>query len=190
MFKKLKLSSLCIALGMCGALCVSGCDSSEDTESVLKDNLTSNLDVIKNKDEAFVTAVESSIDLSNLESCGLDGSEFAMSLLDGFDYSLGEVVIDEDIARIEISVTSKKLSEWESAYYAAYNKDVEDSVFTSMTDDEIQAYAASLAMDVMEQLELSEAENFTIVYIYDGESWDIEASSLDTLYNIFICFVC
>ena len=76
---------LMLSIGMVG---LAGCSGGTSDEEAIRASLASELDSIKNIDDAFVNEFSESIDMSQLSVYGIDGVEFMKSYLSGFDYAI------------------------------------------------------------------------------------------------------
>ncbi|MFR5091755.1 MAG: hypothetical protein ACLTDR_06805 [Adlercreutzia equolifaciens] len=75
-----------------------GCSSGTSDEDAIRASLASELDSIKDIDDAFVNEFSESIDMSQLSVYGIDGVEFMKSYLSGFDYAIDSINVDGDKA--------------------------------------------------------------------------------------------
>ena len=115
MKKKLLLAPLMAALVACVVL-LSGCGG-PSVEELITNDLTSQFDEIKNGGDDFLSGLEEASG-DEFEQLGIDPKEYAKSYLEGFDYKIGDVTVDEDkgTATAEVTITCKSM-----------NKIVEDS---------------------------------------------------------------
>ena len=95
---------LALSIGMVG---LAGCSSGTSDEDAIRASLSSELDSIKNIDDAFVNEFSESIDMSQLSVYGIDGVEFMKSYLSGFDYTIDSINVDGDSATAQITLTCK-----------------------------------------------------------------------------------
>ena len=100
------VASLAVVVAVSCGVVLGGC-SSANPEQAIRDDLTATLDEVKNVDDATIEELMGSVDTSQLEPYGIDGTEFARSLLDGFDYSIGDITVDGDTATAQVSITCK-----------------------------------------------------------------------------------
>ena len=102
---------LVIAL-VCG-LVLSGCSKEPSAEELIRQDISDSLDRVKDLDDATVEELKESMDTTSLEPYGIDAEELIRSMVDGFDYTIGTVTVDEDAgaATAELTVTSKSMAE-------------------------------------------------------------------------------
>lgn len=93
MKKKLLLAPLMAALVACVVL-LSGCGG-PSVEELITNDLTSQFDEIKNGGDDFLSGLEEASG-DEFEQLGIDPKEYAKSYLEGFDYKIGDVTVDED----------------------------------------------------------------------------------------------
>ena len=100
--------SIAAVLVVACALVLGGC-SGEKPEDAIRADIVASFDRIKNLDEAALEEISSAMEVESLEPLGLEGDEIMRSLLDGFDYSVESVSVDEsgESATAEVSVTCK-----------------------------------------------------------------------------------
>ena len=151
-----KRVSLVLACVMVAALCVgmTGC-SGESDEDVIREGVTAEFESIKNLEQEvlddLVTSVEASGDMSML---GVDNEEFCRGLLEGFDYSVDEVVVDGDTATVKATMTCKNVS----AILTSWTEDVTvfaaDPAVLEMTEDELYTEMGTMLMTTIGEAEL------------------------------------
>ena len=109
MKKKLLLAPLMAALVACVVL-LSGCGG-PSVEELITNDLTSQFDEIKNGGDDFLSGLEEASG-DEFEQLGIDPKEYAKSYLEGFDYKIGDVTVDEDkgTATAEVTITCKSMN--------------------------------------------------------------------------------
>lgn len=86
---------------------VLGACSGPSPEEVIREDLTANLDRVKELDDATVEELVSSMGTIGLETYGIEASDVVRSLLDGFDYTIDDITVDDEgtSAVASVSVT-------------------------------------------------------------------------------------
>ena len=110
---------LALSIGMVG---LAGCSSGTSDEDAIRASLSSELDSIKNIDDAFVNEFSESIDMSQLSVYGIDGVEFMKSYLSGFDYTIDSINVDGDSATAQITLTCKSYTGYLQALQTAVDE--------------------------------------------------------------------
>ena len=126
---------LALSIGMVG---LAGCSSGTSDEDAIRASLSSELDSIKNIDDAFVNEFSESIDMSQLSVYGIDGVEFMKSYLSGFDYTIDSINVDGDSATAQITLTCKSYTGYLQALQTAVDEVTADpDALAALSNDEI-----------------------------------------------------
>ena len=164
MKKKLLLAPLMAVLVAC-VVVLSGCGG-PSVEELITEDLTTQFDEVKNGGDDFLSGLEEASG-DEFEQLGIDPKEYAKTYLEGFDYKIGDVTVDEDkgVATAEVSITCKSM-----------NKIVEDALDTVPSDDELYKMAGQVMVDVTKA---TEPRKTTVIFKYtcndDGE-WSADDS--------------
>ena len=123
MKKKLLLAPLMAALVACVVL-LSGCGG-PSVEELITNDLTSQFDEIKNGGDDFLSGLEEASG-DEFEQLGIDPKEYAKSYLEGFDYKIGDVTVDEDkgTATAEVTITCKSMNKIVEDFATQYQEKV------------------------------------------------------------------
>jgi len=93
MKKKLLLAPLMAVLVAC-VVVLSGCGG-PSIEELITEDLTTQFDEVKNGGDDFLSGLEEASG-DEFEQLGIDPKEYAKTYLEGFDYEIGDVTVDED----------------------------------------------------------------------------------------------
>ncbi len=109
MKKKLLLAPLMAVLVAC-VVVLSGCGG-PSVEELITEDLTTQFDEVKNGGDDFLSGLEEASG-DEFEQLGIDPKEYAKTYLEGFDYKIGDVTVDEDkgVATAEVSITCKSMN--------------------------------------------------------------------------------
>ena len=123
MKKKLLLAPLMAALVACVVL-LSGCGG-PSVEELITNDLTSQFDEIKNGGDDFLSGLEEASG-DEFEQLGIDPKEYAKSYLEGFDYKIGDVTVDEDkgTATAEVTITCKSMNKIVEDFATQYQEKI------------------------------------------------------------------
>lgn len=157
------------------------------------------LDAFKNGDDDAIEEVSDIIndgwmDLaygSTLEDCGTDSTEYARVMLDGFDYTIDGVDVDESAgtAEVEVTVTSRDVFEViDNFEYMLDAYQSSDEYAYTTVDQDLERYGTML-IEAANNADLSSDNSFTLTLEEDGDgeweldedTWDVE---IDWLFNI------
>lgn len=93
MKKKLLLAPLMAVLVAC-VVVLSGCGG-PSVEELITEDLTTQFDEVKNGGDDFLSGLEEASG-DEFEQLGIDPKEYAKTYLEGFDYKIGDMTVDED----------------------------------------------------------------------------------------------
>ena len=182
------IRSIAAALVVACALVLGGC-SGENPEDAIRADIVANFDQIKNLDEATLEEISSGMDVEALEPFGLEGDEIVRSLLDGFDYSVESVSVDDsgESATAEVSVTCKSATDLtESSEDAVASIFQEPDYLSLLGDDEaLGARMGELMMGALDGLTPSE-KSIELDYAKGKDGWEMDASSSSEITKIFL----
>ena len=180
MKRKLWFVPLMLVVALCAGM-LAACGPS--VEDLIREDLTTQFDEIKANGEDFIAEIESSAG-EDFATLGVDTGEFMTAYLDGFDYSIDDVTVEEDTATATVTVTCKSMSEvlsdWQTRFYAALeNVDLE----TLSSEDELMQIGGSCLMESVQAVE-PKSSVCSFVYNNDGEgNWSADESAATELSN-------
>ncbi len=175
MKKKLLLAPLMAVLVACVVL-LSGCGGPSVEELITKD-LTTQFDEVKNGGDDFLAGLEEASG-DEFEQLGIDPKEYAKSYLEGFDYKIGDVTVDEDkgTATAEVTITCKSMNQIVEDFATQYQEKV--AALDSMpSDDELYKMAGQVMVDVTKAAKTKDTKvTFKYSCNDDGE-WSADDSA-------------
>ena len=181
--------TLCAALALVGGLALAGCSATPDPEEAIKADLTSNFDALKNLDEDAVEEMVEAMDSVGLDAYGIDSKELLASMLDGFDYSIDSIAVEDDTATATVTVTSKSMSELTNmdsdAMYDAIMEALTSGELDPNDDEAVNAWAGEYVMGILDTIEPSE-KTVEIDYINGDDGWEMDESSSSEVERIFV----
>lgn len=174
MKKKLLLVPLMAVLVAC-VVVLSGCGG-PSVEELITEDLTTQFDEVKNGGDDFLSGLEEASG-DEFEQLGIDPKEYAKTYLEGFDYKIGDVTVDEDkgVATAEVSITCKSMNKIVEDFSTQYQEKVA-ALDTVPSDDELYKMAGQVMVDVTKA---TEPRKTTVIFKYacndDGE-WSADDS--------------
>ena len=146
MKKKLLLAPLMAVLVAC-VVVLSGCGG-PSIEELITEDLTTQFDEVKNGGDDFLSGLEEASG-DEFEQLGIDPKEYAKTYLEGFDYEIGDVTVDEDkgVATAEVSITCKSMNKIVEDFSTQYQEKVA-ALDTVPSDDELYKMAGQVMVDV------------------------------------------
>ncbi len=175
-----------LSLAVCG---LSACSNSADQDAISKD-LTSQLDSFKNS-ASQALAEELKANDSTFKALGISSDEFTKELLDGFDYSIGEITVDSKAgsATANVSLTSKTVESALTAFVNNIPTAVSNLTLSDISSEKkLNEVVGNLLLDAVKSAETGSTD-LTLTYSKDGDTWvmdDLEtqiykALGLDTI---------
>lgn len=186
---KVLTCSITAVLALSVGLVLGAC-SSPSPEEAIREDLTANLDRVKELDDATVEELVSSMGSLGLETYGIEASDVVRSLLDGFDYTIDDITVDDEgtSAVASVSVTCKSASDFtERINQAATDLATElmnDPSGLELLSDEnaLNARIGEVVMETLDEVELQQT-SIEIDYSKTDDGWT--ASDASELAQIF-----
>lgn len=177
--------SLAAVLAVTLGLALGAC-STPSPEDVVRQDLTERLDEVKGLDDAAIDELVSQMDTSQLEAYGIDGGELVTSMLDGFDYSIDSVTVDEGTATAEVTVTCKSMTDLGSEVAAAAAAMLEeDPTILTLDESQINQRVGELMMEAISSTEPRET-TVSFTYTKSGDAWEMDDGSVASFSQIFV----
>ena len=165
---------LALSIGMVG---LASCSSGTSDEDAIRASLSSELDSIKNIDDAFVNEFSESIDMSQLSVYGIDGVEFMKSYLSGFDYTIDSINVDGDSATAQITLTCKSYTGYLQALQTAVDEVTDPDALAALSNDEINQKIGEIVIGSLDGVELAATQPITITYTKVDGTWEPASST-------------
>lgn len=146
-----------------------GCSPS--AEELIREDLTGHFEKLKSEDEDLLALIgQNSGD--SLEQLGINVDEFVHSALEGFDYAIDEVVVDDRAARADVTLTIKPISDILQEFqikYAEYLVDNESADSATRMQQ-----AGAILLNVVDGTSVEE-QKASFTYSQDDEGiWHID----------------
>lgn len=172
----------------CG-LSLGACSSGPSAEDIILEDITTNLDDIKNMDDATLDGLARQIGSVGLEEYGVDTGTLITSMIDGFDYSIESVEVEDDTATASVTVTVKSMTEFMNFDYDVMADDIVDAVTSGEIDttdqDAFNAWVGEYIMAMIDDLEPVE-KDITFTYVNGEDGWELDESSVNDAAQIFL----
>lgn len=172
----------------CG-LSLGACSSGPSAEDIILEDITTNLDDIKNMDDATLDGLARQIGSVGLEEYGVDTGTLITSMIDGFDYSIESVEVEDDTATASVTVTVKSMTEFMNFDYDVMADDIVDAVTSGEIDttdqDAFNAWVGEYIMGMIDDLEPVE-KDITFTYVNGEDGWELDESSVNDAAQIFL----
>lgn len=170
MKKAVALLAAALLTVMCACALV-GCGP--NSEELIRNSISEEFDAYKNLDDAKLSEIADKAEEEGLDELGINGTEFATAILDGFDYNIDSVVVNDKTATAELTIVSKSYSGFESQLEAVVDELKDDPSFADMTTEEMQNALGERVMAAFDNVE-TVTENVTLNYQLnaDGNIWE------------------
>lgn len=181
MKKKLLLAPLMAALVACVVL-LSGCGG-PSVEELITNDLTSQFDEIKNGGDDFLSGLEEASG-DEFEQLGIDPEEYAKSYLEGFDYKIGDVTVDEDkgTATAEVTITCKSMNKIVEDFATQYQEKI--AVLDTMpSEDELYKMAGQVMVDVTKAAKTKDTKVTFKYSANEDNEWSADDSATTEMMN-------
>ena len=163
----------------CG-LALGACSSGPSAEDIIREDIAMNLDDIKDMDDATLDGLARQIGSVGLEEYGIDAGTLITSMIDGFDYSIESVEVEDDTATASVTVTAKSMTEFTNFDYDTMSEDIVDAVTSGEIDatdeDAVNAWVGEYIMGMINALEPVE-KDITFTYVNGEDGWELDESS-------------
>lgn len=150
-----KRITLAVVMAVLAAVTLTACNS---PEAAIRDDLTNQLETIKQGDDSFVSGIEENAG-EDFASLGIDTDEFVTAYLDGFDYTVDDVSIKDGVATAKATITCKSLdgimTDFQNDYYAKLGS---LDIAELSDQDALKQLAGETMMDVVETAETAETD--------------------------------
>lgn len=181
MKKKLLLAPLMAALVACVVL-LSGCGG-PSVEELITNDLTSQFDEIKNGGDDFISGLEEASG-DEFEQLGIDPKEYAKSYLEGFDYKIGDVTVDEDkgTATAEVTITCKSMNKIVEDFATQYQEKIA-ALDTMPSEDDLYKMAGQVMVDVTKAAKTKDTKVTFKYSANDDNEWSADDSATTEMMN-------
>ena len=181
-----KKALLAVAMGglLVMTLCaVTGCQ--DNSEELIRQSLTEEIDQIKAMDDATVSEMASSMGYaSTLSSVGISSEELVRAMLQGFDGVIDSVTVDGNTADAVVTFTSKDFSSITDNMDSLQTEMADNpEQFADMSRQEIMDWVGDRTMQMVEELPVVTHEPVTITYTREGNTWAPAAGAETAIYS-------
>lgn len=162
-----KVAALAVAMAMTFSLsALVACG--QDNEKLIRDGVTEELEGVKALNDETMSALTDSSGVAQMAEYGISAEDFLRSYLSGFDYSLGDVVVDGDKATVEVTLTCKDFAEYQTKLEeAAAALAADGSVDMSNVNEKI----GEIVMGTLDQVQASQTDPITLEYELVDNTW-------------------
>lgn len=178
-FASIIAAAVCLVLSLC---MLSAC-SGESAEDIITEDITSQLDQVKNLDDDFVAEMVDGLGADELSTYGIDAEEFTRTYLEGFDYSIDSIEVNGNTATATVTLKCRSFTGYESAVNDAVNNLVADPSIYTMTRTELNQAIGTAMMDALRSTPVTETDPVELTYNKNGNTWEADESVTDAIAN-------
>ena len=171
------LTAAMLAFTLCFA---TGCQPS--SEDVIRDTVTEKFDAYKNLEDAVLSQIADKAEQDGMSELGISGQEYASAVLDGFDYSINSITVNEQAATVSMTIVSKSKTDFYDKLNAAVTTFVSSPESESMSADKKDAQIGKIAMQAFEDTE-TVSEDIELLFQLQGNTW-VSVNSNEVLGNL------
>lgn len=179
MKKRLLFAPLVTVVVAC-VIALSGCGG-PTVEQLIAEDLTTQLDEIKNNNEAFLDGLDK-VAGKEFKKVDIDTGDYAKSYLEGFDYKIGDIVVDEDkgTATAEVTITCKSMNQIQGDFATKYQEKVA-ALDESPSEDELYKMAGQVMLDVTKSAKPKDTKVTFKYSANDDNEWSGDDSNISEM---------
>ena len=181
MKKKLLLAPLMAVLVAC-VVVLSGCGG-PSVEELITEDLTTQFDEVKNGGDDFLSGLEEASG-DEFEQLGIDPKEYAKTYLEGFDYKIGDVTVDEDkgTATAEVTITCKSMNKIVEDFATQYQEKVA-ALDAMPSEDDLYKMAGQVMVDVTKAAKTKDTKVTFKYSANEDNEWSADDSATTEMMN-------
>lgn len=155
---------------LCAAAFVALPSCGPNNEELIREAVTQKYDAYKNADDAVLSQLVSSLENDGLTELGIDETEFATVVVDGFDYAIDNISVEGDSAVITVTFAGKSYEDLLSSISATTEALANDPAFAELSQEDRRAAAGKMVMDAFDALEVRN-ETVDLDYQLTDNTW-------------------
>ncbi len=173
-----------VTLGL--SLALVGCGKKANEEEIIRQAVTETMDIFKNPTEEALAEVLKDADssLEVLDEYGIDIYEFMGHCFRNFDYSIGEISIDGDVATAELTVTNTDLQAAIETASDDITNNYDEYLDVVLGDDGERQFMQLFFQKVYEQMDATDetvTNDVTLKLKKEDGVWDVDDSGVDAV---------
>lgn len=168
MFKKIFSVLLVCALSVFACFALTACGASN--EELLEQAITEEFDKYKNMDDEVLSSITELAENQQMSEYGIDTTEYATLVLDGFEYNIDSITVDGKNATVEMSIASKSASALYEGLQAALDDLKNNSDVLALDKDDRVKVVGDTVVQVFKDVPVVN-ETCTINYTLVDNTW-------------------
>lgn len=159
-----------VVCALCAATFMALPSCGPNNEELIREAVTEKYDAYKNADDAVLTELVSSLENDGLAELGIDETEFAAAVVDGFDYAIDDISVEGDSAVVTVTFAGKSYGDLLSNISATTEALANDPAFAELSQEDRRAAAGKMVMDAFDELEVKN-ETVDLDYRLIDNAW-------------------
>ena len=180
--KRKTLIASFVAVAVACLVVLTGCGG-PSVEDLIRDDLTQQFDEVKNGGDDFIKGLDEASG-DEFDQLGIDTKEYAKSYLDGFDYKIGDITVDEDkgTATAEVTITCKSMNTIVEDFATKYQEEVA-ALDGEPSEDDLYKLAGKVMVEVTKSTKPKKSKA-TFKYTKDKDNaWSADDSATTEMMN-------
>ena len=177
------VASLMFAVTLClGGLASCGPSAAD----LIREDITSEFDELKASQDDLLDEIAAASG-EDFTALGIDAKAFAASYLEGFDYQIDDIKVEDTTADVQVTVTLKSISDILSSFQTAYVEKLQTLDLATLADEQgLYTLAGQTLMEMVESAKPAE-NTFTITYEKDEDGvWSTTEDAETAITNAFL----
>ena len=168
--KKRTLVLVLVALAAACLLVLPSCSAFSPKDKV-NDQMTELLDAVKDGSSSQLGALAECLDSEEVEGYGVSEKDLLNAYLEGFDYSIQDVTVNNGEAEVDVVFTVKKYSEFIDAFSeTAYEIPLQDGS-EDLSDEELYAQFGEAILETLSSTSTGQTEAITFNFSKSDGEW-------------------
>ena len=173
--KTIAAACLTAALLMLGGSALAGCGPSN--EELVRQAVTDELERVKAHDADLLAQLAAGPEAEALAAYGLDAQEFLASYLEGFDYRIDDVTVEEGTAQATVVLTCRSFDALDAGLTEAVQALAQGEGVANMGEEETNLLVGQAFVDALSSIEPSEKAPIVLEFEQKDKAWTAAPSA-------------
>lgn len=162
------------------AISATGC--TKTSEDVLIEAIENDFNAYKNFEDSALNEIAATAEEEGLSDLGISGIDFAKAVLDGFDYTIDYISVESDTAIVDVIVSSKSSTDFESKLSSRVQAFTESDESGTMTNEERNLKIGEITMQAFEDTKIV-SEKVSLQFELQDKTW-VSTNTSEALANL------
>lgn len=142
----------------------------KSSEQALRDSVEAEFNAYKNLEDAALDKIAKTAESEGLDDLGISGRDFASAVLNGFDFSIENIVVTGKEATVSIALASKSATDFEEKLSSSVQTFVDSKEAQDMSIEEKNAEIGKITMKAFEDTKIID-EKVDIKFMLENNTW-------------------